>query len=101
MIKRPSVNIHPHARIRMTERGATVSEVIGTVEEGEEFPAKYGRIGFRRNFASKTAIRDKHFTFKQIEVFVAKENDKHIVVTVIVKYFGGQPWNSHTIHVTT
>jgi hypothetical protein len=44
------IKIHPHARTRMQERGASEDEVIETIETGEKFPAKFGRIGFRRNF---------------------------------------------------
>lgn len=45
-----TVRFHPHARERMQERGATEEEVRATVEQGEQFPTKFGRIGFRRNF---------------------------------------------------
>lgn len=45
------VEIHPHATERLAERGATEAEVLATVEAGEQFPAKFGRTGFRRNFA--------------------------------------------------
>jgi len=45
-----NVTLHPHARTRLVERGATEAEVIETVRKGERFPAKYGRTGFRRNF---------------------------------------------------
>lgn len=44
------VRLHPHAKDRLLERGATEGEVVATVEGGETFPAKYGRTGFRRNF---------------------------------------------------
>ena len=44
------VRLHQHAQERLLERGATESEVIATVEQGETFPAKYARTGFRRNF---------------------------------------------------
>ena len=44
------VRFHSHARERMEERGATEDEVTATVEHGEQFPAKFGRTGFRRNF---------------------------------------------------
>ncbi len=87
MRKRTSVNIHPHAEVRMIERGASVEEVIETVENGEEFPAKYGRHGSRRNFPINEARKGKHCSVKQIEVIFVKEKDKKIVVTVIVKYF--------------
>jgi hypothetical protein len=33
-----AVHIHPHARERMAERGATENEVIITVKHGERFP---------------------------------------------------------------
>ena len=46
---RQNVRIHPHAAERMTERGATEAEVIATVCDGERFPAKFGRTGFRRS----------------------------------------------------
>jgi hypothetical protein len=45
-----SVLFHSHAKERMRERGATEAEVIATVQEGEQFPAKFGRFGFRHNF---------------------------------------------------
>jgi hypothetical protein len=39
------VELHPHARERADERGATESEVIATVERGERFPAKSAERG--------------------------------------------------------
>jgi len=45
-----NVRLHPHARERLAERGATEQEVAATIEAGEKFPAKFGRTGFRRNF---------------------------------------------------
>lgn len=44
------IHFHPYAQERMGERGATEHEVRTTVEMGERFPAKFGRVGFRRNF---------------------------------------------------
>ena len=45
------VRLHPHARERMDERGATEEEVRATVEQGEPFPAKFGRErGFDETF---------------------------------------------------
>ena len=46
-----AVRFHPHAVQRMAERGASPEEATATVEQGEEFPAQYGRTGFRRNFS--------------------------------------------------
>lgn len=45
------VRLHPHARERLAESGATEAKVMATVEPGGQFPAKLGRTGFRRNFA--------------------------------------------------
>ena len=45
-----TIRFHPHAQMRMKERGTTESEVKATIEHGEQFPAKFNRIGFRRNF---------------------------------------------------
>jgi len=45
-----SVRLHPHAQVRLIERGATEEEVIATVENGTPFVAQYGRTRFRCNF---------------------------------------------------
>lgn len=81
-----SVRIHPHARERMAERGATEAEVIATVEDGERFPAKFGRTGFRRNFAFEGERSGRRYRTKQVEAFAVQE-DGWLVITVIVKYF--------------
>jgi hypothetical protein len=82
-----SVQIHPHARERMTERGATESEVIATVETGERFPAKFGRSGFRRNFTSDWDWRGRRYRTKQVEAFAVAGQKGWLVITVVVRYF--------------
>ena len=81
------IRIHPHARARMQEWGASEDEVIEAIETGEKFPAKFGRIGFRRNFNFEGMWIGKKYKTKQVEVFAVKENDDFVVITVIVKYF--------------
>lgn len=81
------VHIHPHAAARMAERGATNDEVIKTIETGEQFLAKFGRTGFRRNFPFSGLSRGSAYATKQIEAYAAQENGDWIVITVIVKYF--------------
>ena len=81
------IRIHPHAKARAVERGATESEVVATVEEGELFPAKYGRTGFRRNFPFNGIWREKQFSVKQVEAYAVKEGNGWIIVTVIARYF--------------
>lgn len=81
------VRLHNHAQERMIERGANESEVIDTVEQGETFPGKYGRTGFRRNFPFNDSWRGKHYDTKQIEAYAVKEDEDWLVITVIVRFF--------------
>ena len=80
------VRIHPHARQRMVERGAKETEVIATVEGGEQFPAKFGRTGFRRNFIYEQEWRGRFYRTKQLDVIAVAE-DGWLVLTVVVRYF--------------
>jgi hypothetical protein len=82
-----TVRFHPHALERMLERGAREAEVVATVEQGERIAAKYGRTGFRRNFAYDSQWRGRRYANKQIEAFVVQEADEWLVLTVIVKYY--------------
>jgi hypothetical protein len=81
------VQIDQHARERMTERGASLQEVTLTIEAGERFPAKFGRAGFRRNFAFDGEWRGRRYATKQVEVFAIEEDERWVVVTVLVKFF--------------
>ena len=45
------VRLHPHARERMQERGATEEEIQATVAQGEQFPAKLGALAFDATFS--------------------------------------------------
>ena len=82
-----TVRIHPHARERMRERGATAAEVRATLEQGEQFPAKFGRSGFRRNFRFDREWRGRHYHTRQIEVYAVQEGADWLVITVITRYF--------------
>ena len=82
-----TVILHPHAQERLAERGATESEVEATVMDGESFPAKFGRTGFRRNFSFDSNWRGHYYKTKQIEAYAVKERDDWLVITVITKYF--------------
>jgi hypothetical protein len=71
----------------MAERGATEVEVIATVREGERFPAKFGRAGFRRNFAFDGEWHRRRYPTKQVEAFAVKEGVNWLVITVVARYF--------------
>jgi hypothetical protein len=81
------VHLHSHARERLPERGATEAEVAATVLEGTRFPAKLGRIGFRRNFAFGGVWRGRAYATKRVEAHAVEENEGWLVITVVVKYF--------------
>lgn len=80
------IRLHPHAVPRLEERGASEAEVIATVQEGERFPAKHGRQGFRRNFAYNDLWRGRYYATKQVEAF-AVEEDGWLVITILVRFF--------------
>jgi hypothetical protein len=69
------VRIHPPARERMESRGASEAEVMATVEDGEPFPAKFGRTGFRRNFNFEAQWRGRYYGTKQLEAYAVQEGD--------------------------
>lgn len=82
-----AIKIHPHAKERIHERGATEDEAILAIEKGEKFPAKFGRTGFRYNFPFKGTWRGEEYHTKQLEVYAVQDNENWIIITVIAKYF--------------
>jgi hypothetical protein len=81
-----TVRFYPHALARLAERGATQAEVIAAIEQGERFAAKFGRVGFRRNFTFGGTWRGRTYATKQVEVYAVEENG-WLVITVIVRYY--------------
>ena len=79
--------LHPHAKARIIERGATEEEVVATVEYGERFAVKFGRSGFRRNFPYNGLWRGIHYANKQIEAIAVRDRDDLLVITVIVRFY--------------
>jgi hypothetical protein len=82
-----SIRFHPHALERMKERGATQDEVEITVTQGEQFPAKFDRTGFRRNFSFESEWRGKYYRTKQVEVYAVLEDADWLIITIIARYF--------------
>lgn len=81
------IHIHLHAQERMEERGVSEHEIIETIHNGEEFPVKFGRTGFRHNFTFEKQWKNKYYNTKQVEVYAIREGEDIIVITVIAKYF--------------
>jgi hypothetical protein len=82
-----AVELHPHARERADERGATEPEIRATIDAGERFQARFGRTAFRRNFAFGSIWRGKRYATKQVEAIAIEEPRRWLVITVLVKYF--------------
>jgi len=82
-----NVRLHPHARVRLAERGATEREILATVESGERFPARFGRTGFRRNFTFAGEWLGRKYSTKQVEAYAVEEEGGWLVITVLVKFF--------------
>jgi len=85
------IRFHAHAAERMAERGATSEEVSATVAQGEQFAARFGRTGFRRNFPFEGEWRGRGYRTTQIEAY-AIEASGWLAITVIVRYFSGSYW---------
>jgi len=82
-----TVRLHPHARERLGERGATEAEVVATIDAGERFSAKFGRTGFRRNFVFDGEWLGRRYSAKQVEAYAIEEEEGWLVITVLVKCF--------------
>lgn len=82
-----TVQFHPHALERLREREVTEDEAAATVIYGEQFPAKFGRTGFRRNFPFNAERHGKLYGTKQVEVYAVQESSGWLVITVIARYF--------------
>ena len=73
----------------MGDRGSTQEEIEYTILQGEQIPVKKGRIAFRKNFVFGSTWKGKRYETKQVMPIVKEENDKYVVITVYVFYFGG------------
>jgi hypothetical protein len=81
-----NVRLHPHARARLVERGATEAEVIETVQRGRQSPAKFGRTRFRWRFPFHGVWRGRQYATKLVEAYAVEDNG-WLVITVIVRYY--------------
>lgn len=76
-----------HALEQLNDRGTTQEEVKITIQNGEQVPAKKGRIAFRKNFTFNSIWKEKYYKIKQVMPIVREEIDRYIVITVYVFYF--------------
>lgn len=78
-----------HALDNMRNRGTSKEEVELAIRTGECFPAKKGRLSFRKNFSYNAMWKGKSYQAKQVMPILVEELDKFVVVTVYVFYIGG------------
>lgn len=83
------IKFSQHALGNMADRGVSREEVEQTIRTGESFPAKKGRLSFRKNFSYNATWKGKFYQIKQVMPIVAKESDRFVVVTVYVYFIGG------------
>ena len=70
----------------MNERGITWEEVEKAIADGEQTPAKHGRIRFRLALDTEGVWMQRRFHGKLIDVYAVPEQDFWRVVTVIARY---------------
>lgn len=81
------VRFSKHALEQMAERGATQTQVVETIRNGEIVPAKKGRLGYRKNFEYNQVWGKRKYANQQVLAIVVEENDALVVVTVYTFYF--------------
>lgn len=84
------VNFSQHALDQLVDRGTTREEVKQAIEQGEEIPAKKGRLAFRKNFPFQSKWKGKYYEVKQVMPIVIEESAQWVVVTVYVFYIGSK-----------
>lgn len=84
------IEFSQHALDQLYDRGVTKEEVIKAINEGEQIPAKKGRLAYRKNFPFENRWKGKLYEVKQVMPIVVEKSDKLTVVTVYAFYFGGE-----------
>jgi len=87
-IEKP-IKFSTHALDNMADRGVLKQEVELAIKTGECFPAKKGRLSFRKNLIYNDMWKGKFYQVKQVMPIVVEEPDRVVVVTVYVFFIGG------------
>lgn len=83
------IKFSQHAIDNMADRGASKEEVEMAIRAGEYFPAKKGRLAFRKNFSYNALWKGRYYQVKQVMPIVVEEPNRFVVVTVYVFFIGG------------
>jgi hypothetical protein len=74
------IQIEPHTLQRANERGATEQEIIDTINNGVNIPAKAGRMAKAKIILFNNIWNRKSYQHKKIEVYFIIE--KEVIITV-------------------
>jgi hypothetical protein len=83
-----TIKFSQHALDNMADRGASREEVELAIRTGECFPAKKGRLSFRKNLSYNTIWKGKFYQVKQVMPIVADEPETFVVITVYAFFIG-------------
>ncbi len=81
-----NIQIDDHAIERAFERGTNEDEIISTLVNGVELPAKNSRFFKEEIFIYRKERNEKYFEEKKVKVIYVIEFDSIIVITVVVKF---------------
>jgi hypothetical protein len=81
------IRLSNHALIQCKERGVTEEEVIETIRNGTQEPAKNNRFICRENFQYNDYWNDSFYPIKQVAPVFVEEANEIVVVTVYSYYF--------------
>jgi hypothetical protein len=81
-----SIRIEPHTLKRAAERGADQDEIIETLKNGFDVPAKHDWLSKEKVFPFNTVRNNKYYEEKKIQVIYTIENNEIVTITVYVFY---------------
>jgi hypothetical protein len=80
-----SVRLHPHAKERLSERGASEEEIITAMRQAKRSRQSLAAQVFRRNFAFGGLWKGKVYATKQVEVYAVQEGEDWLAITFVTR----------------
>ncbi|MBI4288926.1 MAG: hypothetical protein HY671_10910 [Chloroflexi bacterium] len=65
-----------HSGAQLLDGGTTREEVEAAIAHGEQIPAKYGRVAFRKNFPFESSWKGRYYETKQVLSIVVQDEGK-------------------------
>ncbi len=80
------IRLSEHAKHQLEFRGATVEEIVKTIQESKWTPTKFNRFECKNEFLYNSVWNKKTYRKKQIRPIFVEEEREIVVITVYV-YF--------------